>query len=194
VLTVIPILIGALASGPMVARELEAGTFRLSWTQGCGRTRWLLARLGLLALAVTARAALVSVIFSWYYQRVSIFGVVVAAAAFLILLTVQLIGRGSRGAEIAGVVGLPIAVIAAVTSVIAAVAAVMALKTGHDGSRIDLPDAADRLADEVGVRLKNVLVTTVTSVRPSTCCASVQLHAPVRHAPCPCAAVGMLTP
>ena len=35
---------------------------------------------------------------------------------------------------------------------------------------------------------------TVTSVRPSTCSASVQLYAPVRHAPGPCAAVGMLTP
>jgi len=68
VLTVIPILIGALAGGPMVARELETGTFRLCWTQGCGRTRWLLARLGLLAVAVTAGAALVSVMFSWYYR------------------------------------------------------------------------------------------------------------------------------
>jgi hypothetical protein len=36
VLTVIPILIGALVGGPMVARELEAGTFRLSWTQAPG--------------------------------------------------------------------------------------------------------------------------------------------------------------
>lgn len=68
VLTVIPILIGALAGGPMVARELEGATFRLSWTQGCGRTRWLLARFLLLAVAVTAGAAAVSVMFSWYYQ------------------------------------------------------------------------------------------------------------------------------
>ena len=68
VLTVIPILIGALAGGPMVARELETGTFRLSWTQGCGRTRWLLARLVVLAVAVTAGAAAVSAVFSWYYQ------------------------------------------------------------------------------------------------------------------------------
>ena len=68
VLTVIPILIGALTGGPMVARELETGTFRLSWTQGCGRTRWLIARLTLLAVAVTAGAAAVSVMFSWYYH------------------------------------------------------------------------------------------------------------------------------
>ena len=68
VLTVLPILIGALAGGPMVARELETGTFRLSWTQGCGRTRWLTARLVLLAVAVTAGAAAVSAVFSWYCQ------------------------------------------------------------------------------------------------------------------------------
>jgi ABC-type transport system involved in multi-copper enzyme maturation permease subunit len=68
VLTVVPILIGALVGGPLVARELETGTFRLSWTQGCGRTRWLVSRLALLAVAVTAGAAAVSVLFSWYYQ------------------------------------------------------------------------------------------------------------------------------
>lgn len=68
VLTVVPILIGALVGGPLVARELETGTFRLSWTQGCGRTRWLIARLALLAVAVTAGAAAVSLLFSWYYR------------------------------------------------------------------------------------------------------------------------------
>ncbi len=61
-------MLDPLGGGPMVARELEAGTFRLSWTQGCGRTRWLLARFPLLAVAVTAGAAAVSVMFSWYYQ------------------------------------------------------------------------------------------------------------------------------
>ncbi|MGH3167356.1 MAG: hypothetical protein ACRDN0_15875 [Trebonia sp.] len=68
VLAVVPILIGALAGGPMVARELETGTFQLSWTQGCGRSRWLIARLAVLAVAVTAGAAAVSAVFSWYYQ------------------------------------------------------------------------------------------------------------------------------
>jgi hypothetical protein len=68
VLAVIPILIGALAGGPMVARELETGTYQLSWTQGCGRSRWLIARLAVLAVGVTAGAAAVSAVFSWYYQ------------------------------------------------------------------------------------------------------------------------------
>jgi hypothetical protein len=68
VLTAIPILIGALVGGPMVARELETGTFRLSWTQGAGRTHGLVSRLALPAVAVTAGAAAVSVLFSWYYR------------------------------------------------------------------------------------------------------------------------------
>ena len=52
----------------MVARELETGTFRLSWTLGAGRTRWLLARLVLLAVAVTAGAWAVSAVFSWCHH------------------------------------------------------------------------------------------------------------------------------
>jgi hypothetical protein len=68
VLQVVPILVGALVGGPMVARELETGTFRLSWTQGCGRSRWLLARLVPLAALATGAAAAVSALFSWYYR------------------------------------------------------------------------------------------------------------------------------
>jgi hypothetical protein len=68
VMQMIPVLIGALAGAPMVARELESGTFRLSWTQGCGRARWLIARFTLLAVALTAGALAVSALFSWYYR------------------------------------------------------------------------------------------------------------------------------
>ncbi len=68
VLQIVPVLIGVLAGAPMIARELETGTFRLSWTQGCGRVRWLIARLVLVAVAVTAGAAAVSAVFAWFYQ------------------------------------------------------------------------------------------------------------------------------
>ena len=64
----VPALIGAFAGAPVLARELETGTFRYAWTQGFGRTRWTLAKLVLLAAAVTAAAAALSVLFSWYYQ------------------------------------------------------------------------------------------------------------------------------
>src|SRR5262249_56254351 len=38
------------------------------WTQGCGRLRWAVAKLVLLAIAVTAAAGAFSLLFSWYYQ------------------------------------------------------------------------------------------------------------------------------
>ena len=68
VLQVVPVLTGVLLGAPIVARELESGTFRLSWTQGSGRTRWLIARLLLVAVLLAAGAAAVSALFSWYYH------------------------------------------------------------------------------------------------------------------------------
>jgi hypothetical protein len=64
----VPALIGAFVGAPVLARELETGTFRYAWTQGFGRWRWALAKLTSLAVAVTAAAAVFSVLFSWFYQ------------------------------------------------------------------------------------------------------------------------------
>ena len=62
---VVPGIIGLFWGAPLVARELEAGTFRLAWTQSVTRTRWLavearrrrpgvsMAVAGLLSLMVT---------------------------------------------------------------------------------------------------------------------------------------------
>jgi hypothetical protein len=67
-LQVVPVLLGVFAGAPLLAREFETGTFRFAWTQGCGRTRWALAKLVLLAAALAGAAALFSLLFSWYYQ------------------------------------------------------------------------------------------------------------------------------
>ena len=64
----VPALIGAFVGAPVLAREMETGTFRYAWTQGFGRWRWTLAKLVGLAVAVTAAAGAISVLFSWYYQ------------------------------------------------------------------------------------------------------------------------------
>ena len=61
-------LIGAFAGAPVLARELETGTFRYAWTQGFGRWRWTLAKLVPLAVAVAAVTGVLSVLLSWYYQ------------------------------------------------------------------------------------------------------------------------------
>ncbi|MFI5268523.1 MAG: ABC transporter permease subunit, partial [Chloroflexota bacterium] len=68
VLQPVPALIGAFLGAPVLARELETGTFRYAWTQGFGRWRWTLAKLVGLSLAVIAAAGAISVLFSWYYQ------------------------------------------------------------------------------------------------------------------------------
>ena len=68
ILQAVPALIGAFVGAPVLARELETGTFRYAWTQGFGRWRWTLAKLVPLAVAVAAAAGAFSVLFSWYYQ------------------------------------------------------------------------------------------------------------------------------
>ena len=73
-LQAVPALIGAFAGAPLLARELETGTFRFAWTQGFGRWRWTLAKLVLLSVVVAAAAAAFSVLFSWYLSPFSAAG------------------------------------------------------------------------------------------------------------------------
>jgi hypothetical protein len=68
ILQLVPALIGAFVGAPVLAREMETGSYRYAWTQGFGRWRWTLAKLAGLAVAVTAAAGAISVLFSWYYQ------------------------------------------------------------------------------------------------------------------------------
>jgi hypothetical protein len=68
ILQAVPPLIGAFVGAPVLAREMETGTFRYAWTQGFGRWRWTLAKLVLLAVAVTVAGGALSVLLSWYYQ------------------------------------------------------------------------------------------------------------------------------
>ncbi|HEX3958868.1 MAG TPA: ABC transporter permease subunit [Trebonia sp.] len=67
-LQVVPALIGAFVGAPVLARELETGTFRYAWTLGFGRWRWTVAKLVPLAIAVAATAGVFSLLFSWYFQ------------------------------------------------------------------------------------------------------------------------------
>jgi len=67
-LQLVPVLIGAFAGAPVLARELETGTFRYAWTQGFGRWRWALAKLVMLAVVLAAATAAFGVLVSWYFQ------------------------------------------------------------------------------------------------------------------------------
>jgi ABC-type transport system involved in multi-copper enzyme maturation permease subunit len=67
-LQTVPALIGAFAGAPVLARELETGTFRFAWTQGFERWRWALAKLVTLAVVLAAAAFAFSVLVSWCFQ------------------------------------------------------------------------------------------------------------------------------
>lgn len=62
----IPLLIGMFWGAPLVAREFETGTFRLAWTQGVTRTRWLAVKLGLGAAVGMAATGLLSLMVTWW--------------------------------------------------------------------------------------------------------------------------------
>lgn len=64
-LLAIPALLGMFLGAPLVARELESGTFRLAWTQSVTRRRWLSVRVALVGVAVLAVAGLASWLVSW---------------------------------------------------------------------------------------------------------------------------------
>jgi hypothetical protein len=66
IMYLMPLIIGAFWGAPMVARELEAGTHRVAWNQSVSRTRWLLVKLGIGALAAMAFAGLASLMLGWW--------------------------------------------------------------------------------------------------------------------------------
>jgi hypothetical protein len=63
-----PVLLGMFAGAPMLARELETGTFRYAWTQGFARERSVIARLVLVGLVVAALAGAFGELFAWFFQ------------------------------------------------------------------------------------------------------------------------------
>jgi hypothetical protein len=67
-LQAVPALIGAFAGPPLLARELDTGTFRYAWTQGFGRSRWTLAKIISLAVVLAAATGALSALVDWYYQ------------------------------------------------------------------------------------------------------------------------------
>ncbi len=66
ILVILPAIIGAFWGAPLVARELETGTYRLAWNQDVTRTRWMAVKLGEVGLAAIAISGLLSLLFSWW--------------------------------------------------------------------------------------------------------------------------------
>jgi len=63
-----PALIGAFAGAPVLARELETGTFRYAWTQGMRRERQAIVKLVLLGVVLAAMAGALGELFAWFFQ------------------------------------------------------------------------------------------------------------------------------
>ena len=66
VLIAVPAVIGIFWGAPLVARELEAGTHRLAWTQSVTRTRWIAVKLTVVGLASLAVTGLFSLMVTWW--------------------------------------------------------------------------------------------------------------------------------
>jgi hypothetical protein len=62
----VPALLGVFWGAPLVARELETGTYRLAWTQTVTRTRWFTVKVALIGLASIAVAGLFSLMITWW--------------------------------------------------------------------------------------------------------------------------------
>lgn len=58
ILAVLPLVLGAFWGAPLVARELEAGTWRMAWTQGVTRNRWLAIKLAVVGVSTVAATGL----------------------------------------------------------------------------------------------------------------------------------------
>lgn len=90
VLFPLPVLFGMFLGAPLIAREFESGTHRFAFTQGVGRTRWLITKITLLAVLTVASAGAFAAIVIWWY------GPLVASHGRL--------GTGSLTYEVYGVV------------------------------------------------------------------------------------------
>jgi len=66
VILITPAIIGIFWGAPLIARELEAGTFRLTWNQSITRTRWLAVKLVLIGVAAMAVTEAFSLIQAWW--------------------------------------------------------------------------------------------------------------------------------
>jgi hypothetical protein len=65
-LAVLPLLAGLFVGAPLIARELEFGTYRFAWTQGVSRRRWLLSKTTVLAVGTVLAAGVASLVVMWW--------------------------------------------------------------------------------------------------------------------------------
>ncbi len=63
---IVPALVGVFFGAPLVAREIETGTFRLVWTQSVTRKQWLVAKLAVVGIVAMAIGGLLTWMVNWW--------------------------------------------------------------------------------------------------------------------------------
>ncbi|MFD7236244.1 hypothetical protein ACFWAT_13175 [Streptomyces syringium] len=66
----LPALLAAFVAGPMVARELESGTYKVAWSQSVSPMRWFAAKLALPAVVVLAGVSVLAALYTWCWRVV----------------------------------------------------------------------------------------------------------------------------
>lgn len=66
-----PYLIGIFWGAPLIARELETGTFRFVWTQSVSRIRWLTIKVALTGMAAVTVTEALSLLHAWWSAPIS---------------------------------------------------------------------------------------------------------------------------
>jgi hypothetical protein len=67
-LNFLPMLVGIFWGAPLLARELETGTYRLAWTQSITRRRWLTSKLTMFVLATIAIGGAFTLLLGWWFH------------------------------------------------------------------------------------------------------------------------------
>ena len=65
----LPLLAGMFWGAPLIAREIETGTYRLVWTQSVSRLRWVSTKLALVLGVAAAATLAISVLAVWAFQQ-----------------------------------------------------------------------------------------------------------------------------
>ncbi len=64
----LPLLAGMFWGAPLIAREIETGTYRLVWTQSVSRLRWISTKLALVLGATATATVALSLLAVWAFQ------------------------------------------------------------------------------------------------------------------------------
>jgi ABC-type transport system involved in multi-copper enzyme maturation permease subunit len=105
----VPGVLGVFIGAPLVARELESGTYRFAWTQGRNRAQWIVSKLVILGGLLTLLALGFSLVFNWWYgpwlplmgrmeagQAYEVVGIVFAARTLFAFMLGALLGTVIR--------------------------------------------------------------------------------------------------